>query len=271
MLEGTWYPTDYKPDGGVFRHSWQRRHLLEMWLSSRTPEDKERYRLEEKEERETIRRNAAWKEQESIDREERRLLRARVHALEKAREEVSKRRRTPWIKERKDLDAAIRGWIREEELELEQEAKYRQKWNRKVKSATRFHGTKSSRKIEAAMELQWETEKSQREEERFKNKQARIAKFEAMSKAEADRWTEELKIATADEEKPRDEGELGHDHRKNCMPSSYTSTHRRVICAVCRDDEDLGDIEWLESQGEEARAAHWRSLRKHGLIRQVPS
>ncbi|TGO67856.1 hypothetical protein BOTNAR_0034g00150 [Botryotinia narcissicola] len=49
-LTGTWQPADYAPDEAPLLTISQQRRKLGRWLSSRTPEDKERYRLEKKQE-----------------------------------------------------------------------------------------------------------------------------------------------------------------------------------------------------------------------------
>ncbi|CCD48233.1 predicted protein [Botrytis cinerea T4] len=59
------------------------------------------------------------------------VVEKRIRNRERAREKVGEKRVTPWDKERKDLDEAIRFWIREEEREKEQELENEKQCNRK--------------------------------------------------------------------------------------------------------------------------------------------
>ncbi|KAJ8063329.1 hypothetical protein OCU04_008558 [Sclerotinia nivalis] len=156
----------------------------------------------------------------------------RIKKREKAREEICKERGTPWDQERKELDSGICAWNREEKREAEQEREDEKRWNGELKSATRFHGAKSSKEIEAVMITEHGAEKRIKEDEEFKRQLARMEKFDAMVEAEADRWTEELTRAAAAESNPYVESELGRDHRYHCMPRSYTSTLRRKGCGL---------------------------------------
>ncbi|TGO67855.1 hypothetical protein BOTNAR_0034g00140 [Botryotinia narcissicola] len=106
------------------------------------------------------------------------------------------------------------------------------------------------------MKLEQGAARKANEKERTRRKQARITKFEAMVKAEADRWTEELDPANAPRVCPYDdtsEGRIDLVHRHGCMPQTYTSTSRDQICADCREDEDMEmqerrEMEWRRNQ-----------------------
>ncbi|TGO88906.1 hypothetical protein BPOR_0135g00120 [Botrytis porri] len=185
----------------------------------------------------------------------------RVRSRESARGRIERKRGTPWDKERKDFDEAIRTWIREE-LEKTQEVENEKQWNRNLRSATCFRGSRSSETIQAHMKLEQEAEREVNEEERTRRNEARIAKFEAMAKAEADLWIEELDLANAATGYPDDEtseGGLGFVHRYGCMPQTYTSTSRYQLCADCRDDEDMARIELQERWERERRRNQWNT------------
>ncbi|TEY71762.1 hypothetical protein BOTCAL_0087g00290 [Botryotinia calthae] len=213
-LEGTWQPADYAPDETNFLRSYQKRRNFKSWLSSRSPEDTERYRLEKKQEdREMTESDIAWSENEANMKSNREK---RIRNRERARENIEEKRVTLWDKEGKVLDEEIRFWIREEEREKEQEVENEKQWNRKLRSGTRFHRATSSEKIQANMKLEQEAERKANEKEGTRRKEERIAKFEAMVKAEADRWTEELDLANAAARYPYDEtfeGRIGLVHR----------------------------------------------------------
>ncbi|TGO39065.1 hypothetical protein BHYA_0061g00200 [Botrytis hyacinthi] len=219
-LTGTWQSADYAPDKALLLTIYQQRRNLGRWLSSRTPEDKERYRLEKKQEdRESAELDDSRRERE-MNREN------RVRSRKSAREKIERKRGTPWDRERQDLDEAIRNWIREEET---------------------------------YMKLEQEAERKANEKERTGRKQARITKFEAMVKAEADRWTEELDLANAPRVYPYDdnsEGRLSLVHRYGCMPRTYTSTSRDQLCADCMEDEDMAR---QERQEMERRRNQWKA------------
>ncbi|KAF7891622.1 hypothetical protein EAF00_007924 [Botryotinia globosa] len=118
-LTRTWQPADYAPDEATLLTISQQRRKLGRWLSSRTPEDKERYRLEKKQEdRESAELDKSQRERE-IDREN------RVRSRKSAREKIERKRGTPWDRERQDLDEAIRNWIREEESEKNKKLRMR--------------------------------------------------------------------------------------------------------------------------------------------------
>ncbi|KAF7950500.1 hypothetical protein EAE96_007783 [Botrytis aclada] len=253
-LEGTWQPADYAPDEICFLKSYQKRRALERWLSSRSPEDKERYRLEkEREDREITDRNSS---REGREMNEKMNMEERIRSCERARGDIERKRGTPWDKERKDLDEAMQNWIREEESEEAKKVENERQWNRNLRSATRFRGAKSSEKIQASMKSEQETRREVYEEERIRRKGERIAKFEVMAKAEADRWTEELSLANAASGHPFDEtseSRLGLVHRDCCMPQTYTSTSRHNQCADCRDDEEIARIQLQERREMERR------------------
>ncbi|KAF7911920.1 hypothetical protein EAE99_010928 [Botrytis elliptica] len=243
--EGIWQPADYAPDKKCLLTSSQKRRNLGKWLSSRTPKDKERYRLEKKQE------DCERTELETLRGEGEKNRKNRARSRESAREKIERKRGMPWDRERKDLDEAIRTWIREEELEKEQEVENEKQWNRNLRFATCFRGDKSSEKIQAYMKLEQEAERKANEKERARRKQERITKFEAMVKVEADRWTEELDLANAARVYPYDEtseDRIDLVHRHGCMPQTYTSTSRNQECADCREDEAAAmRIYWQES------------------------
>lgn len=212
-----WQPADYAPDEGPLLTIHQKKRKLGRWLSSRTPEDTERYRLEKR------RQDCESAELDKSRREREMNRENRVRSRKSAREKIEGKRGTLWDRERQDLDEAIRNWIREEESEKKQEAGNEKQWYRKLRSATRFRGDKSSEKIQACMKLEQETEREANTKERTRRKQARITKFEAMVKAEADRWTEELDLAIAPRVYPYDdtsEGRIRLVHRHGCMPQT---------------------------------------------------
>lgn len=108
------------------------------------------------------------------------------------------------------------------------------------------------------MELEQEAERKANEKEGTRRKEERIAKFEAMVKAEANLWTDELDLANVAAGYPYDEifeGRIGLVHRYGCMPQTYTSTFRHTQCADCIDDEDIARISLQERRdGEVAKS-----------------
>ncbi|KAF7928097.1 uncharacterized protein EAE97_009895 [Botrytis byssoidea] len=101
-LTGTWQPADYVPDEAPLLTVSQQTRKLGRWLSSRTPEDKERYRLEKKQEdRESAELDESRRERE-INREN------RARSRKSARENIERKRGTSWDRERQELDEAIR-------------------------------------------------------------------------------------------------------------------------------------------------------------------
>ncbi|APA15513.1 predicted protein [Sclerotinia sclerotiorum 1980 UF-70] len=132
------------------------------------------------------------------------------------------------------FDLARCAWDCEEKRQAKQEREDEKRWNRKLKSVT-------SKEIEESMKTEHEAEKRIKEDEKCKGKLGRWHKFDAMFEEEADRWTEELTRAAgpAPEGYPYVQIELGGDHRRFCMPGSYTFASRSIDCQDCKDDEEM--------------------------------
>ncbi|KAI9645126.1 hypothetical protein NHQ30_005860 [Ciborinia camelliae] len=215
---GTWYPSGHNSGGSRFMMDFQQDVMLQDWLANRSEEDKERDKLEEQED--LRERNKILE----IEKKKDYAMNVRLASRMRAREEIEKKRGTPWDKEKKKLDSAMRAWKEEEVSEEKQKAKDEAHSKLRLLPAKFLHSAQSKQAVEV--------------ERNSKQEQARNEKFQELATAEADRWDEELKLATVIQANSND-GELYGCHRKDCIPRNYTTGTRTTSCTDCRADEKM--------------------------------